>query len=86
MLKTMCDLPNNHQNYLGVEFNVLTTAGGLTCGGREPHNDVIDTSFSALAVGLQGFDTNDFTPAFGDNVGPHTDLLTAFPYLGLPHT
>jgi hypothetical protein len=83
--KAMCDLPN-HQNYLGVEFNVLTSAGGVTCGGREPHNDVIDTSYAALAIGLNGFNNSTFTPAFGDGVGPHTDLLDAFPYLGPPHT
>jgi hypothetical protein len=83
--KGMCDLPN-HANYLGVEFNVLTSAGGVTCGGREPHNDVIDTSYAALAIGLQGFDNSTFTPAFGDGVGPHADLLAAFPYLGPPHS
>lgn len=83
--KTMCDIPTNHQNYLAVEFNVLTSAGGVTCGGREPHNDVIDTSYAALAIGLNGFN-NQFTPAFGDGVGPHTDLTTTFPYLGPPHT
>lgn len=87
--KTVCDLTTpvaNHQNYLGVEFNVLTSAGGATCGGREPHNDVIDTSYAALAIGLQGFNTTTFTPAFGDGAGPHTDLTDTFPYLGPPHS
>jgi len=83
--KTTCDLgAPGHQNYLGVEFNVVT---GLTnsCGGRDPLNDVIDTSFTVLAVGIQGFAT-DFTPVFKDNVGPHADVHDdTFPFLGAPH-
>ena len=82
--KTMCDIPTNHQNYLAVEFGVLTSSNN-TCGGRDPLNDVIDTSYAALAIGLQGF-ALDFTPAFGDGVGPHTDVTdTTFPFLGAPH-
>lgn len=78
--------PANHQNYLAVEFNALT---GLpnTCGGRAPTNDVIDTSYSALAVGMAGFNpATSNTPAFGDNVGPHADVSNdTFPFLGAPH-
>jgi hypothetical protein len=76
--------PPNHQNYLAVEFAVLTGLNN-TCGGRAPTNDVIDTSYAALAIGLQGF-AADFTPAFGDGAGPHADVSNdAFPFLGAPH-
>lgn len=84
--KMICDLPN-HQNYLGVEFNYLT---GLTntCGGRDPLNDVIDTTYTAIAIGVNGFSvtsTPPFNPAFGDLVGPHTDVHDdVFPFLGPP--
>ncbi len=64
------------QFYLAVEFGVVTTMGNLTCGGRAPDYDVIDFSYSALAIGVTGFSTDGkFTPAFGDKVGPHTDYL-----------
>jgi hypothetical protein len=83
--KASCDLAN-HQNYLAVEFNYLTMVNNATCGGRSPTNDVIDTSYAALAIGLAGFATADFTPAFGDTVGPHTDVSNdTFPFLGAPH-
>ncbi|HEY6032854.1 MAG TPA: hypothetical protein VIV58_01305 [Kofleriaceae bacterium] len=82
--KTICEVPSNHQNYLAVEFGVLATPNS-TCGGRAPTNDVIDTSFAALAIGLNGF-ALDFTPAFGDGADPHTDVSNdAFPFLGAPH-
>jgi hypothetical protein len=84
--KTICNLPNN-QNYLGVEFNVLTTLTN-TCGGRAPLNDVIDTTYTAIAIGVNGFNvtsTPPFTPAFGDMVGPHADVDDdVFPFLGAP--
>jgi len=84
--KTICDLPN-HQNYLGVEFNVLTTLTN-TCGGRAPLNDVIDTTYTAIAIGVNGFNVTGsppFTPFFGDLVGPHADVDDdVFPFLGPP--
>lgn len=78
--KTACGL------YLAVEFGVVTTSGNTTCGGRAPAYDVIDFTYSALAMGIRGFSTDgNFTPKLGDGVPAHTDLLTAFPYLGPPH-
>src|SRR6185503_7076686 len=47
--KTICAL------YLAVEFGVVTGAGNTTCGGRAPSYDVIDFTYSALALGLLGF-------------------------------
>ena len=87
--KTMADLPS-HQNYLAVEINVITqgAVNNVTCGGRAPTNDVIDTSYSALSVGLNGFKASDgsFKPAIGDGVDPHTDVSNdTFPFLGAPH-
>jgi hypothetical protein len=86
-----------HANYLAVEFAALQgmdntdTSKPAQCGGREPHNDVMDTSLSALAAGALAFDlglsggTNTKKAAIGDGVGPHDDLLDNFPYLGPPH-
>jgi hypothetical protein len=85
--KTSCDLAS-HQNYLAVEFNVVTSLPNLTCGGRAPSNDVIDTSYTALAIGVTGFKVSDgsYTPAFGDGAAPHADVSeSAFPFLGTPH-
>jgi hypothetical protein len=85
--KTSCELPS-HANYLAVEFNVVTSLPNLTCGGRAPTNDVIDTSYTALAIGVTGFKVGDgsYTPFFGDGVGPHADVSnSAFPFLGTPH-
>src|SRR5260221_308733 len=46
----MADIPSSHANYLAVEFNALSGVPNSTCGGRAPTNDVIDTSYTALAV------------------------------------
>ena len=73
------------QFYLAVEFGVVTGGGNSTCGGRAPQYDVIDYSFSMLAMGLKGFDTS-LQPLVKDNAPAHTDYLTDFPYLGEPHT
>lgn len=83
---TLCELPNYGQNYLAVEFAVVTGIQNSSCGGRMPTNDVMSTSLTALAIGIGGFDvTNDFQPAFTDGAMPHTDLTGAFPFLGPPH-
>ena len=79
--KTECKFP------LAVEFGFITGAGNTTCGGRAPSYDVIDYVYTAVAIGISGFTIDgNFTPAFGDKVGPHTDVSdTAFPFLGTPH-
>lgn len=85
--KASCNLAS-HQNYLAVEFNVVTGSPNTTCGGRAPLNDVIDTSYTALAIGINGFKLSDgsYTPFFGDGVGPHADVNNdTFPFLGAPH-
>jgi hypothetical protein len=71
--------------YLGVEFGVVTGGGNSTCGGRTPTYDVIDFSFSMLAMGLKGFNTS-FAPQITDGVAAHADVsVTDFPFLGTPH-
>jgi hypothetical protein len=71
--------------YLGVEFGVVTGGGNSTCGGRTPEYDVIDFSFSMLAMGLKGF-SNTFQPQITDGVPKHADVSsTDFPFLGTPH-
>jgi hypothetical protein len=84
--KTSCELAS-HQNFLAVEFNVVTTLPNSTCGGRAPTNDVVDTVYTAGAIGIQGFTADgQYTPFFGDGVGPHTDVSNdTFPFLGPPH-
>jgi hypothetical protein len=44
--------------------------------GRAPADDVIDTELNVVTKGA--------VPS--DNVGPHTDYLPTFPYLGVPHS
>ena len=65
----------------------MTTAPPLTWKHEFPLNDVIDTSYSALAAGFAAFDTSTFHVGMGDGVDPHTDVSdTTFPFLGPPHS
>ncbi len=74
--------------YLSLEVEVATAGGVLhsQCGGRTPTHDVVDTSYSLLAAGLQGFNMTTFAPLVGDGVVAHTDVNNdTFPFLGAPH-
>jgi len=56
--------------------------------GRALSNDVIDVELNVTTGGdpLNLFANRDATGAVpGDGVGPHTDYLATFPYLGAPH-
>jgi len=56
--------------------------------GRALSNDVIDVELNVTTGGdpLDLFANRDATGAVpGDGVGPHTDYLATFPYLGAPH-
>ncbi len=68
--------------YLAVEASILI--GPTTCGGRAPDYDVIDSSYSMLAMGLGGFDQN-LEPIIKDGASVHDDITTTFPYLGPPN-
>lgn len=64
--------------YLAVEANATGIITNSDCGGRTPNMDVIDTTYSVLAVGgLSGVD---------DDVDSddQTHSLTAFPFLAAP--
>ncbi|HEV2175567.1 MAG TPA: DUF4331 family protein, partial [Nitrospira sp.] len=58
---------------LNYDFSKSTNYAALN--GRRLQDDVIDISLSLVTSG--GVTT--------DNVGPHTDYLSEFPYLGNPH-
>ncbi|MBC7978750.1 MAG: hypothetical protein H7138_27505 [Myxococcales bacterium] len=55
-----------------------------TCGGRTPIHDVFDMTYSVLAAGTFGVEINGRVPRLGDDVGPHADVTTTFPFLGAP--
>jgi hypothetical protein len=76
-----------HVNYLAIELEVAS-GGALvhtTCGGRDPNNDVMATTYSALAIGVTGFNMSTFAPSLSDGATDHTDLTADFPFLGEPH-
>jgi hypothetical protein len=56
-----------------LTFDYTSAAGFLN--GRRIQDDVIDISLSLVTNGK----------ITGDRVGPHTDYLSEFPYLGKPH-
>ena len=66
----------NHGNDLLPDiltFNFNSAAGFLN--GRRLQDDVIDISLNLVTNGHVA----------SDGVGPHTDYLAQFPYLGTPH-
>ena len=70
-----------------VKYDTSTTAVG-PLNGRQLADDVIDIELTIVTGGdpLGLFPLRDDVGAInGDDVGPHTDYLTKFPYLGEPH-
>jgi hypothetical protein len=65
--------------YLGVEANATGLLPNHDCGGRKPEYDVVDVSYSVLAVGVVGS-----TPVT-DGVANDSTFLTAFPFLAAPN-
>ena len=53
-----------------------TRPAGYPANGRTLSDDVFDATLARLTNGQ----------VTGDGVGPHTDLLAEFPYLGTPHS
>jgi hypothetical protein len=84
---TAAELPLTHQGYLAVELSAFGVVQNVVGGGRSPTMDVIDTSYTALAIGITGFDSSSqFKPAFGDGVDPHDGVTnTTFPFLADPN-
>ncbi len=71
--------------YLSVEVDAIAGSHSQ-CGGRTPSHDVMDSSYSLLAAGANGFSGALFTPQVGDGVTVHADVSdTNFPFLGIPH-
>ena len=74
--------------YLGVETGGFT---GSKFGGRALTDDVIDIDLGAIfgpvipALGLAPDDAKELPQFETDNIGPHSDYLNVFPYLGAPH-
>lgn len=66
--------------YFGVELDALGVTASGDCGGRTPLYDVIDVTYSALAIGATG--------GVGDGVDNDPDPVvhsaTAFPFLAAP--
>jgi len=58
-----------------ITYNVTTKANGEALNGRALADDVIDAE---LGITTNGCVTSDGVPA-------HTDYLSSFPYLGVPH-
>ncbi len=67
-----------------LTYDTSTPAAG-PLNGRGLADDVIDVELNLVTGGFP-FEGRDGAGAIGtDCVGPHTDLLSAFPYLGMPH-
>ncbi len=58
-----------------LTYDTGTAADFSALNGRAPADDVIDTALSIVSNGAVA----------GDGIGPHTDYLTEFPYLGEAH-
>ena len=58
-----------------ITYNVTTAANGEALNGRALDDDVIDAE---LGITTNGCVTSD-------GVGAHSDYLSNFPYLGVPH-
>jgi len=73
--------------YLSLEVEAAAAVTHTQCGGRTLTHDVVDTSYSLLVAGLNGFDLlNQFAPRITDGATPHADVYNnAFPFLGAPH-
>lgn len=64
--------------YLGVEANATGIIPNTDCGGRTPTEDVVDVSYSVLAIGM--------TSGVTDGVSNDSTLSdTTFPFLGAPN-
>ena len=74
--------------YLGSETGGAT---GSKFGGRALKDDVVDTSLGVIfgntvsKLGLAADDGKEIPTLTSDNVGPHGDYLTTFPFLGPAH-
>lgn len=71
-----------------LTYDTSTTAAG-PLNGRQLADDVIDIELSLVTGGdILGIfpDRDAFGGINSDGVGPHSDYLAVFPYLGMPHS
>jgi len=71
-----------------IAYDTSTAAAG-PLNGRGLADDVIDIELTIVTGGdpLGLFPSRDASGAInGDGIGPHTDYLSMFPYLGVPNT
>jgi len=71
-----------------ITYDTATAAAG-PLNGRALADDVIDIELRIVTGGdpLGLFDDRDADGAINtDGIGPHTDYMAAFPYLGMPHS
>jgi hypothetical protein len=67
-----------------LTYDTATAAAG-PLNGRALADDVIDAELNIVTGGFP-FPGRDGTGGIpGDNVGPHGDYRSTFPYLGVPH-
>ncbi len=78
--------------YLGFETGGKSSPVGSSFGGRALTDDVMDINLMTIfgnlipkQLGLAPEDSKEIPALTTDNVGPHTDYLPVFPYLGNPH-
>ena len=69
-----------------LTYDTSTVAAG-PLNGRQLADDVIDVELAIITGGdvLNVFPRDEFGGVNTDGVGPHTDYLMVFPYLGVPH-
>jgi hypothetical protein len=82
-------------NCFASALNSLQFTGDDFFAGKDSCSIMLEVSNSALGSGRGRALTDDVVDFFlpfltngkvtRDNVGPHTDLLTSFPYVGSPH-
>jgi hypothetical protein len=71
--------PLSDGSFLEIERAVLTGRPHITCGGRPPDDDIVDTLYTLLVGGLDG-------PRISDGVDRPTQPATrSFPYLVAPN-
>jgi hypothetical protein len=67
-----------------LTYNVGTDTDGAL-NGRAPQNDPIDLELNLVTGGFAFGGRNGTGAIPSDCVGPHSDYLSSFPYLGVPH-
>jgi Domain of unknown function (DUF4331) len=71
--------PYSEDSYFEIERSLLVGRAHVTCGGRSPNDDIVDTLYALLVGGVDG-------PRISDGVDQATEPATrSFPYLVSPN-